>query len=323
VPDVNDQIIAEYRAKEGKVGGPFDGASLSRASRVRRLTVVALVAVCCLLAGGCAFRSLAVPGNSPLRYRDEVFQNVVVKTGITYGSAVNVSGQTQKLLLDTYRPTGDTLTAGRPAVVFVHGGGFSAGNRTESDIVDQAASFAKRGYVTASIDYRLTGGCAPVTAQCATGIVQAKNDAQAAVRWFRTNAAGLGIDANRIAIAGSSAGAITAINVAYGADEVGTSGNPGVPSNVQAAVSLSGAGLTTVPDPGEPPTLFFHSTGDPVVPFAWAQSTIDQAKAAGDHVEVTTWPGNVHVPFSQHRDQILGETTSFLYYILDLGHAPT
>ena len=45
-------------------------------------------------------------------------------------------------------------------MVFVHGGGFSGGNRNSAEIVDEATTLARRGYVTASISYRLTpGGC--------------------------------------------------------------------------------------------------------------------------------------------------------------------
>jgi len=130
-----------------------------------------------------------------------------------------------------------------------------------------------------------------------------------------------GVDPNRIAIGGSSAGAITALNVLYGPDQVGSSGNPGYSSTVQAAVSLSGASLLTTPDPGEGPGLLFHSTGDFLVPFSWASSTYYNAVKAGDHAELSTWDEVTHVPYAQHRDQILTETTNFLWSTLDLAHA--
>ena len=103
---------------------------------------------------------LATPsGPAPLRYRDDVFSTVTKTADITYGSAENLSGQTVTLKMDLYRPAGDTVTS-RPAIVWVHGGSFCCGSKTSPEIVDQANVFARKGYVTASISYRLEpGGC--------------------------------------------------------------------------------------------------------------------------------------------------------------------
>ena len=169
---------------------------------------------------------------------------------ITYGSAVNVNGDTQSLELDMYRPTGDTVTS-RPAIVWVHGGSFSGGSKDSPEIVAEANAFAKKGYVNVSIEYRLRSGCSAANpAPCVAAIFDAQHDAQAAVRFLRANAATYGIDANRIASAGTSAGAITALQVAYNPQDPGTSGNPGPPSNVRAAVSLSGAFILGTIDAG-------------------------------------------------------------------------
>ena len=64
----------------------------------------------------------------------------------------------------------------------------------------------------------------------------------------------------------------------------------------------------------------FHGTADPLVPYPWAVDTLDDAHAAGLVSYLTTFPGAGHVPFD-HRDQILTETTNFLYWMLDLQHA--
>jgi acetyl esterase/lipase len=241
-----------------------------------------------------------------------------------YGSAVNSAGQTQQLLLDIYEPTGDTVT-GRPAIVWVHGGGFSGGSKTSPEIVDEANVFAKKGFFNVSISYRLTpGGCSASnpTATCIQGIINAKHDAQAAVRFLRANAATYGIDGNRIAIAGTSAGAITALNVGYSPEDPGTSGNPGPSSAVGAAVSLSGARLLFAAHAGDAPALLFHGTNDPLVPYAWAQQTVTEAQAAGLRAEITTWEGAGHVPYTQHRTEILDQTRNFLYWTLQLSTAP-
>ena len=88
------------------------------------------------------------PGDSPLRYRDQVFNSVTVTKDLQYGSAPDANGNPVALKLDLYQPTGDTQTK-RPAIVWVHGGSFCCGDKTSPEIVDEANTFAKLGYVTA------------------------------------------------------------------------------------------------------------------------------------------------------------------------------
>ena len=227
-----------------------------------RLRVTVLLVTLAVVAAGCGFHTITPPGPSPLRYRDEVFTDVTVTNGVSYGSAVDQQGVTQDLKLDVYQPTGDTNTK-RPAIVWVHGGGFSGGNRTSGEIVAQATNMAKKGYVNVSITYRLyPGGCSAaggVSAGCIQAIFDAQHDAQAAVRFLRKNATTYGVDTERIAIGGTSAGAITALNVGANAEDPGTSGNPGFSSAVKGAVSLSGAKLLGNPQIG-------GRRGEPAVP---------------------------------------------------------
>ncbi len=289
-----------------------------------RLRAFLLVVAISIAAAGCGLPYLNPPGAAPLRYRDAVFSTVTT-TNVSYGSAVDQQGNTLDLRLDVYRPAGDTNTK-RPAIVWVHGGGFSSGNRASAEIVEQATTFARKGYVNVSITYRLVaGGCSAggPTPSCLTAIRDAQHDAQAAVRFLRANASTYGVDANRIAIGGTSAGAITALNVAAAADDPGTSGNPGFSSAVRAAVSLSGAkiyGAFTGPD-ADAPILMFHGTADTIVPYQWAVNTLNEARAAGLFAYLTTWQGAGHVPYTQHRTEILDQTSNFLYWTLDLQNA--
>ena len=177
--------------------------------RRRPLASAALALLLALVLVGCD--PLATPGGpAPLRYRDEVFTSVTKTSNIGYGRAVDQDGQRVTLRLDLYEPAGDTATA-RPAIVWVHGGSFCCGSRTSPEIVDEANYFARRGYVNVSIDYRLvsggcTGGADPT--RCLTAIVQAREDAQTAVRFLRARATTYRVDPDRIAIGGSSAGAM-------------------------------------------------------------------------------------------------------------------
>jgi acetyl esterase/lipase len=290
---------------------------------MRRTLSALLVAVTVTVLAGCDLHQIAPTGDAPMRYRDEVFAQVETTTAVPYGSAVTQQGQTQTLLLDVYEPVGDTVED-RPAIIWIHGGGFRFGSRTSPEIVDQAQTFARKGFVSVSISYRLsTNGCFPVSAECLTAIVDARHDAQAAVRFLRANADTYDIDTSRIAVAGTSAGAITALNVAYSPEDPGASGNPGYPSDVRAAVSLSGARILSTPNAGEPPVLLFHGTADTLVPYSAAVNTVDSARAAGLLASITAWEGQGHVPWTANRTQILDETTNFLYWFLDLMHAAT
>jgi hypothetical protein len=203
---------------------------------------------------------------SPLRYRDLLFPGVTTTSNLAYGSNLSYQGQPVTLFLDVVQPTGDVLTS-RPAIVWVHGGSFVTGDKTSPEPIDEMNQFGRKGYFNVSINYRMTpNGCTVITAECLTAIDFALHDAQAAVRWLRANAATYALDVNRIAIAGTSAGAITALNVGYNPENPGDSGNPGFSSAVGAAVSLSGARLSGIASPGEAPALLFHGTADPLVP---------------------------------------------------------
>ncbi len=74
---------------------------------------------------------------------------------ILYGSNTATSGTgTTNLYMDIYQPSGDVLPE-RPLVIFAHGGTFIAGDRKTTDMIKICAGLAQRGYVCASIEYRL------------------------------------------------------------------------------------------------------------------------------------------------------------------------
>jgi para-nitrobenzyl esterase len=284
---------------------------------------VAVVAVA-LMASGCAL--FPPTGPAPLRYRDAVFTDVVKTADITYAHAPDQSGTDVTMKLDVYAPKGDKHKH-RPAIVWVHGGSFSSGDKTSPELIDESYTFAKEGYVNFSIDYRLyPPGCSAAggTAGCVKAIVDASHDAQAAVRWVRANAATYGVDPSRIAIGGSSAGAIVAMDVAFDSEAPDTTGsNQGYSSAVRAAMSISGARLVGNVDKKDAPTLLFHGTADPLVPYNWGLATYNDAKKAGLESYLITWDGEGHVPYLQHRSDILTLETNFLYSELDLAHAPS
>jgi acetyl esterase/lipase len=286
---------------------------------VRARILIPILAVGAVLAAGCNWPGITPGGAAPLRYRDALFSAVTVTPNVTYGSAVNLEGQTVTLQMDAYQPTGDTVT-GRPAIIFVHGGSFTSGDKSEGDIVTEANTFAEKGYVTFSIDYRLESpGCSGNLSNCLQAMSEAFQDAQTAVRFVRANAATYGVDPTLIAIGGSSAGAITALNVGYSSVQ-----DPA--SKVRAAVSISGAYLQAPGvgpiEAGDPPALDFHCTTDPLVAYSWSTSTISQAQADGLDAFLESWNETCHVPFVEHESQIITQTTNFLYWEMNLTSAP-
>ena len=132
------------------------------------------------------------------------------------------------LEMDIYRPKG--AWGELPAVVCIHGGGWAKGHRTSHEKVAQA--LAARGYVAATISYRLSGE-APFPA--------AIQDCKAAVRFLRANAKRYGIDSANIGAIGLSAGGhLTALlATSDGAKELeGEGGNAEFSSAIQAAVPM-------------------------------------------------------------------------------------
>ena len=211
-----------------------------------------------------------------VRYLDPVFDAVEVTHDLTYGQAPNHVGELQSLELDLYEPAGDP-EARRPVFVWAHGGFFTQGDKSE---IGSIADFmTRRGYVTISIEYRLNPnlpeGLAGYSASeellydlalLAETIRDAQHDLQAAIRWVRANADTYGLDPDRIATGGFSAGATMSVAAAYNSDDPGTSGNPGHPSHVTAAIGTGTLNVPLVdihPDPlVEPPVAMFHGRED-------------------------------------------------------------
>lgn len=254
---------------------------------------LALIAACLsLVLGACngGVRSAPQPptgDNSPTgtRYINRVFTDFDETPGIQYGSGERTQG-TQALFMDIYTPQGDTETD-RPVVLLAFGGGFVSGVR--SDVRDLAIDFALRGYVAATIDYRLLE-TQPANADAATiALLQPLHDLKAAVRFFREDAATndtYRTDGEFVFAAGVSAGAVLAMTSAVlddsdllspavrawldenGGLDGNSSANAGqYSSEVQAALSVSGAiGDLSWVDVRTLPIIAVHEEFDQVVP---------------------------------------------------------
>lgn len=280
---------------------------------VRRLFAAAAIATASAC-GGSPVGSTDAP-LSGTRYRDTVFTAATTQSGVQYGASVPVGAtNAEPLLLDLYAPAGDTASA-RPVLVWIHGGGFVSGTRTDGQIPRLARSMALRGYVSVSISYRLRSPAA-FNADQAGGIRDAVHDARAAVRWVRANSSALRLDPTRVALVGSSAGGITALFAAYESTwGEGASGNPGYPSNVKTVLNFWGMlpeAADSVMQAGEPPLLIFHGTEDTTVPYAEAQQLVARAVQVGIPHRLVTLTGQGHAAWD-NVPLFETEMTSFLF----------
>lgn len=192
------------------------------------------------------------------------------------------------LLMDIFMPHSDTLKK-RPAIIFMHSGAFLIGSRLNDDMVAMCDSFARKGYVTATIDYRLGMGATfnilTLTVSEINGYRAAyrgMQDSRAAIRFLKHNAATYGIDTTKIYITGSSAGSILALyniyldkneinEFAYSTPSLGNIdavGVQGYGSKASAVASLWGA----VESPeiignDSTPVFLVHGTEDNIVPY--------------------------------------------------------
>lgn len=135
--------------------------------------------------------------------------------------------------LDVYLPAGWTPEAKLPAMVWVHGGGWTGGDKAATRDRNVCHALAAAGYVSVSINYRLGAGAWP----------QNLEDVKNAVRYVRAHAAQLGVDPERIALGGGSAGGHLALMAAYTADAEKWEPAqpwPGVSSRVACVIDLYG-----------------------------------------------------------------------------------
>lgn len=99
---------------------------------------------------------LLCSGARAQQWVDTTYREITTMAGIEYGDAVDFKGADEVLRLDVAMPANDTPPAcGRPLMVIIHGGAFYTGDKQAIMPSRLRHTFARRGYVTASVDYRL------------------------------------------------------------------------------------------------------------------------------------------------------------------------
>lgn len=213
---------------------------------------------------------------------------------VEYGVAPNYEGTNVSLKMNIFKPVGDENTQ-RPLVVMIHGGGFYAGHR--NDFNELCQWYAERGYVAATISYRLGlhPSFLPVLAddyhEMIRAIYRGMQDTRGAIRFLKGRAEQDSTDVSRVAVMGGSAGGFIALHTAYmdQPEEKPTSANSlnsvgfvprpdlgpiegtlnlnGFDTEVQAAINIFGGLRDTslITSPNDPPLYAYHQSGDPVV----------------------------------------------------------
>jgi acetyl esterase/lipase len=154
---------------------------------------------------------------SDARYSEAQFfdlDQITVGTDIAYGIAQDVLGSPDTLLMDLYYPN---LTVDpspkRPFVMLFHGGGFSSGDKQSGDIRDLCFHLAMRGFVCASLNYRLGHDFSEYGQYKAR--YRAIQDGHAAMRFVVQNANVARIDTSWLFVGGQSAGALLALGMVH------------------------------------------------------------------------------------------------------------
>ena len=222
-------------------------------------------------------------------------------------------GGERELKVDVIRPA--NLSGPVPGILFLPGGGYRTADRTP--LQDRyGVELSKRGYVFVAGEYRVMDE-APWPAQI--------QDVKATIRWMRANSASLGIEPSQIVVCGKSAGghlALLAAGAQNAKDFEGDGGNPGVSSQVAAAVGVSpvsdvserarmpqfepmfgrapaddlvaAASPISYASSSYPPTLLLHGTSDDRVHHSKTLRMYDALEAAGVPVDLHLYAGQDH-----------------------------
>jgi acetyl esterase/lipase len=243
------------------------------------------------------------------------------------------TGETN-LYLYVFEPDGHTKSNKTAAIVFFHGGGWKGGISTQFD--EQCRYLASRGMVAIEADYRLTTMDNITPFECVT-------DGKSAIRWVRMHANELGIDPDRIAAGGGSAGGHiaaacgTVIGLESEDENVKISSKPDalILFNPVFDNGPNGYGYEYFKEryqeisplhnirPGVPPAIIFLGTNDSNIPVATAEDFAFRMKKDGNRCDLRLYEGQEHGFFNANKggfkmySETLLETENFL---MSLGY---
>ena len=278
----------------------------NRASYAAPMTTLILLLTC---SGYAAAQNVVrnVPYSTPV-------YTYTVQSDVVYGQGeINGGGSFKDLKLDYYIPDiPPPIDADNtfPLMVMIHGGGFSGGSKTNGNILNNAPKYAGRGWLVASINYRLIGDN-PVpssrvqTLYNAIGGASAPAQLRAAVASVDDTLTALDFLQARsdvyddwTTLWGTSAGAITSLIAGYCLDDQNIA-RPPVAMVIDQAGGLYGCNVGTPfddPTGSDPVLMVIHGTNDSTVPFSFATALQTFATTAGLPLDFQAVVNGGHVP---------------------------
>ncbi len=239
-----------------------------------------------------------------------------------------------QLSLHMFFPSGHQVTDRRPAIVFFFGGGWNGG--TPRQFYKQSAHLASLGMVAICAEYRVKSRHGTAPSVCV-------QDGKSAIRWVRSHAAELGIDPNRIAAGGGSAGGhvAAATATAKGFNEAGEDVSVSCLPNALVLFNPvfdngpEGYGHDRVKDYWQdfspmhnidettPPTIVFLGSNDRLIPVATAEEYKKRMQAAGARCVLHVHDGEGHGFFNTRKyDETTEQMDAFLRSLKYLRDAP-
>lgn len=232
------------------------------------------------------------------RYEKMLFQDIEVWEDVVYSRGL----ENEVLELDIRAPKGDD-DGQRPAVVFVHGGSLTSGDKANAGIVmSMSEEFAQMGYVTFNVNYRL-GSEANQSA-----LENAMEDVETSIKWIKEHAKEYGVDKERIILVGYSAGADIILNMCY-ADNC----DKEVRKCVKGVVSLSGGGVYYgMTKEAVPPCMLLHGTNDTTVPYSRSEAFYNNLVKVNDSAILYPLEGLNHTLTTRY-EEIRNQSAMFVY----------
>ncbi len=258
------------------------------------------------------------------------------------GQAPSIAGATShvyktvgdvNLKLYIYQPKRSNPSAHRPAAVFFVGGSWNGG--TPRQFQEHASYLASRGMIGIVADYR-------VKSRQGTSPFECVEDGKSAIRWLRTNAKRLGIDPNRLAAGGGSAGGHVAAATATVPGLNATTDNLEISSRPNALLLFNpvydngpgGYGHSRVKDrfreisplhnirKGMPPAIVFLGTSDKLIPVETGRTFKKQMEAVGSRSELFLYKDQPHGFFNRRRspEHFLATVTEMDRFLKSLGY---
>lgn len=249
---------------------------------------------------------------------------VTIIKNIRYGAIPDIAtDSTTDRLLDLILPSNTSENDVLPVFLFMHGGGFTSGDK--SSMVSLCSKMALQGFAVVSINYTLYlkykgvkgSYCSSNMAKglpendsfhpaLNTAIALASADAIAAMKWVKNNAVKYHLNSNKFSIGGGSAGAITALYVAYVAKQKVLS--------IKAVVNLwGGLEQTKAISRKHIPVLTYHGDLDELINVQYAYALDNRMKAIGSkNSYLHIMEGKGHVQYKYIEEKKIPEIVGFL-----------